>query len=126
MIIGVGTDILEISRIKESVDKFADSFIKKCFTKTEIEKCPKVKEIHYYAKRFAGKEAFFKALGTGFTSGVSWQDVEITNDEKGKPVIKISGKSQEILNKTCQNAHIHISLSDDTNWVNAIVIIEGK
>ncbi|MCV6599855.1 MAG: holo-ACP synthase [Alphaproteobacteria bacterium] len=126
MILGIGTDIVNISRIEESINKFGDSFIKRCFTESEIAESNKKKErACFFAKRFAAKEAFFKALGTGFTHRVSWQDVNISNNEYGKPEIEISGTSKDILEKISKDAKIFISMSDDAPYATATIIIEG-
>ena len=125
MIIGIGTDIVNISRIEESINKFGAVFLDRCFTKAEIaESMDKKDNKAYFAKRFAVKEAFFKALGTGFTHGVSWQDVEVENDKHGKPHLNISGRSREILNDLASKSNMHLSISDDKPFAVATVIIE--
>jgi len=127
MIIGIGTDIINKDRIEESINKFGDSFINKCFTDFEIsESSQKKDKISFFSKRFAAKEAFYKAIGTGFTNGVSWKDVEVHNDEKGKPNLYIKGKSKEILLSLVDNPILHLTLSDDKPFAMATVIIEKE
>jgi len=133
MILGVGTDIVNINRIKESISQFGDSFINRCFTPKEIEIAnTKAKKVEFYAKRFAAKEAFLKALGTGMTHKVSWQDLEIVNNVAGRPLINVKGESLEImnrssleiLNKSAKDINIHLTMSDDDPYATATVIIE--
>lgn len=98
MIKGVGVDIIETSRIKKIIDKKGERFLNKVFTKAEQEYCRnKKKGMHEsFGVRFAAKEAVFKALGTGWQKGVSWLQVEIRNDELGKPCAVLTGKAKEI------------------------------
>ena len=93
MIFGIGTDIAEVTRIKEAVDKYGDRFLNRIFTKTEQEYCEIFKENKYlhYAARFALKEAFSKAIGTGITEGFKFKEVGIKNEENGKPVAVLEG-----------------------------------
>ncbi len=125
-IYGIGTDIINVSRIGKILKKNKIEFKKKIFTKKEIFYCDSKKNSEsYYAKRFAAKEAFVKALGTGFSNGLLYKDVEIINNKKGKPIIKISSRSAKIINKILKNKKysIHLSLSDDKPWAVATVII---
>ena len=125
-IYGIGTDIINISRIEKILKKNKIEFKKKIFTKKEISYCDSKKySTPYYAKRFAAKEAFVKALGTGFSNGLLHKDVEIINNKKGKPTIKMSLRSKKIINKIFKNKKYstHLSLSDDKPWAVAKVII---
>ena len=125
-IYGIGTDIINVSRIGKILKKNKTQFKKKIFTKKEIFYCDSKKNSEsYYAKRFAAKEAFVKALGTGFSNGLLYKDVEIVNNKKGKPIIKMSSRSSRIINKILKNKKysIHLSLSDDKPWAVATVII---
>ena len=125
-IYGIGTDIINVSRIEKILKKNKIQFKKKIFTKKEIFYCDSKKNSEsYYAKRFAAKEAFVKALGTGFSNGLLHKDVEIINNKKGKPIIKMSSRSAKIINKILKNKKysIHLSLSDDKPWAVATVII---
>ncbi len=123
MIAGLGTDIIEVSRVKEQLLK-DEGFAKNIFTSSEIEYCESKKnKAENYAARYAAKEAFFKALGTGWRYGMTFKEIEIKNDELGKPGIIVSGKVKEFINKT-NVISIHVSLSHLKDIVNAIVILE--
>jgi holo-[acyl-carrier protein] synthase len=122
MIIGLGTDIAEVHRIAKSIDK--PGFKEKVFSKAEIDYCEtKANKAESYTARFAGKEAFFKALGTGWRGGMSFNEVEVWNDELGKPSLNIIGKTAEII-KERNIKKIHISLSHIKDVAMATVIIE--
>ena len=98
--IGLGSDLIDIRRIENTLSKFGDRFKKRIFTENEIKKCEKRKKsAACYAKRFAAKEAAAKALGTGFRNGVFWRDLEVTNLPSGKPTITFHGNSQLQLKK---------------------------
>jgi len=125
-IYGIGTDIINVLRVGKILRKNKIEFKKKIFTKKEILYCDSKKNsASYYAKRFAAKEAFVKALGTGFSNGLLHKDVEVINNKKGKPIIKMSSRSSRIINKILKNKKysIHLSLSDDKPWAVATVII---
>ena len=129
MILGVGLDIVEIKRIQDSVEKFQDKFEKRIFTDFEIETSKKFshlqKKYSYFAKRFAAKEAFSKAIGLGIGRGIEFVDIEIKNDKSGKPIIKLSQKAEIFLKKHFQNSNfkIDLSLTDEKEIAQAIVII---
>ncbi|PCI01827.1 MAG: holo-ACP synthase [Alphaproteobacteria bacterium] len=131
MIIGLGEDLVEISRIARLIEDKGDHFLAKCFTPFEIEKAEKHKtkdRIHsYYAKRFAAKEACLKALGTGMRAGISWQDMRIGNDDMGRPLLTVSGGVSDRLNEIAKNKDtaIHITLSDEAGLAKATVILES-
>ena len=126
MIYGNGIDIIDINRIRKVIDKYGNRFKKRCFTISEIERSEKrLNSIESYAKRYAAKEACAKALGTGLAKGVFWKDIEIENNQFGKPFIKLHGKASEIyknMNKT-SNIQIEVSLSDEKEYAIANVII---
>ena len=92
MIVGLGTDIVEISRIGQMIERHGDTFLNRVFTENENEYCgsKKNKEQHY-AGRWAAKEAVMKTLGTGFIKGIGWKEIEVINLKSGKPTIVISG-----------------------------------
>ena len=123
MIFGLGTDIIEVERVNEKL--IQDSGFKETlFTEFEIKYCESKKlSAVNYAARYAAKEAFFKALGTGWRNGLSFKDVEIINDESGKPIVELYGKAREIANEN-KFTNIQVSLSHLKNIVNAVVIIE--
>ena len=129
MIVGTGIDLIDIRRIKKTLDKFGIRFIKRVFTDYEIKRSEnKLKRIESYAKRFAAKEACSKALGTGFRSGVYWSDIGVINKNTGQPSIKLTGgakKRLEALIPENHYANISVSISDDFPWAQANVIIEA-
>jgi holo-[acyl-carrier protein] synthase len=129
-IIGIGTDMISIDRIKKSLSKSADTFKNKIYTPHEIAYCDAKKAVSVgsYAKRWAAKEACAKALGTGIAHGVTWHDIEVQNDEKGAPVLVLSGGALERLNNLLPSgttADIHLSLCDDDPWAQATVLISA-
>ena len=126
MIYGNGIDIIDINRIRKVIDKYDNRFKKRCFSFSEIERSEKRKNsVESYAKRYAAKEACAKALGTGLARGVFWKDIEVKNNQFGKPLIKLHGKAKEIfknMNKT-SNTQIEVSLSDEKKYAIANVTI---
>ena len=126
MIYGSGIDIIDINRIRKVINKYGNRFKKKCFTIYEIERSEKrLNCIESYAKRYAAKEACAKALGTGLARGVFWKDIEVENNQYGKPFIKLNGKAKKIfknMNKT-SNIQIEVSLSDEKIYAIANVTI---
>ena len=125
-IFGIGTDIVNIKRIEKSLKKYGDSFKNKIFSKNEIIYCDnKNNPYSFYAKRFAAKEALSKALGTGIRKGINFKDIEILNDNLGKPSIRLKGSTANFLKKKikAKKYSIYLSLSDDLPWAYATVII---
>ena len=125
-IFGIGTDIINIKRMEKSIKKNGDNFINKIFSQKEILYCKKKKNpFAFYAKRFAAKEALSKALGTGIRKGIKFKNIEITNDDFGKPSIELKGTTATFLKKKIKTKKysIHLSLSDDIPWAQATVII---
>ena len=129
MIINNGIDIIDIRRIKKTIDKYNFRFKKKCFHPGEISKSEsRVKSVESYAKRYAAKEACAKALGTGLARGVFWKDIEVYNDKFGKPKIRLHRKALKFFKKITRNseASIEVSLSDEVNYAIANVMIYEK
>ena len=125
-IFGIGTDIVNVKRMKKSLKKNGDSFKKRIFSKEEIIYCEKRKNpSSFYAKRFAAKEALSKALGTGIRKGINFKDIEILNDNFGKPSIQLKGSTANFLRKKIKNKKysIYLSLSDDVPWAQATVVV---
>ena len=123
-IFGIGTDITNINRVKKSLKK--KSFLNRVFNKNEINKCIKqVNKVNCFAKRFAAKEAFSKALGTGISNGVNFNEIIVHNIKSGKPNIKLLGSTKIIVNKIIKKKkfNIFLSLSDDKPFAVATVII---
>ena len=126
MIIGNGIDIIDINRIRRVIDKYGNRFKKKCFSITEIQRSEKrLNSVEFFAKRYAAKEACAKALGTGLARGVFWKDIEVENNQFGKPFIKLHGKAKEIFKNINKNSNtkIELSLSDEKKYAIANVII---
>ena len=121
MILGTGTDIIEIERVRKAIEK--DALKEKVFSNREIEYCEKDKSCQSYAARAAGKEAFFKALGTGWRDKMNINEVEILNDELGKPFIELSGETLKVFEQK-GGSNIHISISHIKETAVAFVIIE--
>lgn len=125
-IIGIGTDIIQIKRIAIIQKRFGEKFIKRIFTPYEQECAqnltPPVQEA-FYAKRYAAKEAFVKALGCGISALATWQEIEVVKDSKGAPSLRIIGKTAQTLHQKAKNPQIHLTLSDDS-YACAFVIIE--
>jgi holo-[acyl-carrier protein] synthase len=124
MIFGIGTDIIEVNRMEKHLEK-NDALMKKLYTEAEQKYCNKGKVTKYqcFAARFAAKEAFFKALGTGYRYGMAFHEIEIFNDELGKPYIETHGKVKEYL-KANEISKIHLSISHVKEMANAFVVIE--
>lgn len=123
MIEGIGIDMIEVERIKHNIEKSA-GFKEMVFSENEIAYCEsKVNKFEHYGARFAAKEAFFKALGTGWADGTSFNEVEIINNDEGKPAITLSGETQSKL-AGLGITKILVSLSHLKTLATAIVIIE--
>lgn len=129
MIIGVGIDTISIKRIENLIVKFGQKFQNKIFTDKEISKAEAKKndeqKVLFYAKRFAAKEAFSKALGLGIGRGVDFKDIEIENDNLGKPFIIILNQKNDFIKQhfKVDNFIIHLSLSDSKEFALAMVTI---
>jgi len=123
-IFGVGTDIVSVERIKRSLKNV--NFLSRVFNSKEILKCKKkASSFNCYAKRFAAKEAFSKALGTGISNGISFNEIIILNKKSGKPYITLSGQTKKVIDSKFKKKKIKIllSLSDETNYAVAFVTI---
>ena len=125
-IFGIGTDIVNIKRIENLLKDKGNKFKEKYFSKNEIKYCDKKKfKAAFYAKRYAAKEAFSKALGVGFTKGIVLKNIEVLNNRSGKPVINLRHGTLAFFKKKLKNKkfQIDLSLSDDKPWAQATVII---
>lgn len=129
MIIGLGSDMIDIRRIEKALTRHGDRFVERVFTPTEIEKSEGRKlRAASYAKRFAAKEACAKALGTGIARGVWWKDMGVVNLPSGKPTMKLTNAADILLGKLLPDGHeavIHLTITDDFPWAQAFVIIEA-
>lgn len=125
MIVGTGIDIAEVPRIAASIQRFGGRFLRRVFTAGEIRYCEaKANRAERYAARFAAKEAAMKALGTGWSRGVRWRDVEVSREPGGRPTILFHGKAAEFAAKL-GTAHVALSLSHTAGQAIAQVILEN-
>ena len=129
-ILGLGNDMIDISRIERSLDRWGERFIHRIFTEIEIAKSEaRAARAASYAKRFAAKEACAKALGTGFRRGVYWRDLGVVNLAGGKPTMVLTGGALERLEELTpegMRAQVDVTISDDYPWAQAIVIITSQ
>ena len=129
MIIGLGSDLADIRRVQNSLDRFGDRFTERVFTELERARSErKADRAASYAKRFAAKEACAKALGTGMRRGVFWRDMGVVNMRSGQPTMALTGGALERLKAITpagSRAVIHLSLTDDHPYAQAFVIIEA-
>ena len=131
MIIGLGSDLCSIDRIQSSLDRFGERFLNRVFT--EVERAKAARRPHTIAgtlaKRFAAKEAFSKAVGTGFRAGVFMKDIGVVNARSGAPTLALTGGAAERVAAMTPQGHetvIHLTLTDDHPWAQAFVIIEAR
>ena len=121
MVFGIGIDIIEIDRVKNSVEKYGDHFLKKVYTQTELDYClSKGNKYQHLAARFAAKEAVYKALTTGWSKDVGWQDIEIYNEPNGLPLVNLKGDLNSFLT---DGKSLKISMSHSRDYVACVAII---
>ena len=129
MIIGIGSDLCDIRRLEETLGKFGDRFVARCFTEVERRRSDRrAGRAASYAKRFAAKEACAKALGTGLRHGVFWRDMGVVNLASGAPTMKLTGGAAERLAAITppgRETFIHLTITDEYPLAQAIVIISG-
>jgi holo-[acyl-carrier protein] synthase len=128
-VIGLGTDIVNINRIKKIYSKYGNQFLNKILTESEKKsekKLSRFKNVSTIAKRFAAKEAISKAIGYGFSNGIHFKDIEIYNDKSGKPYANLNGKAKTIVNKISKKYNIFLTLSDDKPWAVATALITSE
>ena len=130
MIIGLGSDLCNIERIQSALDRHGERFERRCFTEVERAKAQRreLARAGTYAKRFAAKEAFSKAVGTGFKRGVFMKDIGVVNAASGAPTLALEGGAAKRLAEMVppgHEAHIHLTLTDDHPWAQALVVIEA-
>jgi holo-[acyl-carrier protein] synthase len=130
MILGIGTDLANIDRIQNTLDRFGDRFRNRVFTEVEQRKDERRRDVAgTYAKRWAAKEACSKALGTGLRMGIAWKDMAVSNLRTGQPVMHVTGWAAERLAEMTPagyEAIIHVTLTDDHPWAQAFVVIEAR
>ena len=129
MIIGLGSDIIDIRRIEKTLERFGERFAKRIFTELERKKCDRrAQRAASYARRFAAKEACSKALGTGFRRGVFWRDLGVVNLPSGKPTMKLTGGAAKRLAELTpggMTAQIDLTITDEPPSAQAIVLISA-
>jgi holo-[acyl-carrier protein] synthase len=131
MIIGLGSDLCNIERIQASLDRFGERFELRVFTEIERAKAQRrqLTRAATYAKRFAAKEAFSKAVGTGFKAGVYMKDIGVVNARSGAPTLALTGGAAVRLASLLPDGHeaiVHLTLTDDHPWAQAFVVIEAR
>jgi len=129
MIIGLGSDIVDVRRIKEVLERHGDRFLDRCFTPVERAKADRrARRIETYAKRFAAKEACAKALGTGLANGVFWRDMGVVNLPGGRPTMKLTGgalKRLEAITPAGCEPRIDVTITDEGPMAQALVVISA-
>jgi holo-[acyl-carrier protein] synthase len=129
MIIGLGSDLCDIRRVEQTLERFGERFTQRVFTPIEQAKSDRRKQrAASYAKRFAAKEACAKALGTGLRNGVFWRDMGVENLRSGAPTMVLTGGAKDQLQRLVPDGHtpvIHLSITDDFPYAQAFVIIEA-
>jgi holo-[acyl-carrier protein] synthase len=124
MVLGVGTDLIETRRVRESIDRFGERFLERIFTAGEIAYCTRKKNAaESFAARFAAKEAGAKALGTGISRGVSWKDFEVKREVSGRPTLHLSGRAAELAGAMGVR-RVQLSLTHSRELAMAVVVTE--
>ena len=130
MILGLGSDLIQIHRVAQTLEKYGERFTNRCFTEIERRKSDRrAQRAASYAKRFAAKEACSKALGTGLAQGVFWKDMGVVNLPSGAPTMHLTGGAAERLAKLMPAGHeafLHLTITDDFPLAQAFVIIEAR
>jgi holo-[acyl-carrier protein] synthase len=131
MIIGLGSDLCNIERIQASLERYGERFEARCFTDVERAKANQrpFTRAGTLAKRFAAKEAFSKAVGTGFKAGVFMKDIGVVNGPSGAPTLALTGGAKarlDALTPPGAIVHVHLTLTDDHPWAQAFVILEAR
>ncbi len=130
MIIGIGSDLCDIRRVEETLARFGERFVARCFTETERRRSEaRAGRAASYAKRFAAKEACAKALGTGLRHGVFWRDMGVVNLPTGQPTMRLTGGAAARLaaiTPAGMEAFIHLTITDEHPLAQAIVVIEAR
>jgi len=130
MILGLGNDIVDIRRIDKTLARYGERFKARVYTEIEVAKSERrAARAESYAKRFAAKEACSKALGTGFRKGVFWRDLGVVNEPSGRPTMRLTGGALAHLERMVPDGHvpvIHLTLTDDYPYAQAIVIISAE
>jgi holo-[acyl-carrier protein] synthase len=129
VIVGIGSDLIDIRRIDKTLERFGDRFVERIYTEIERTRSERrAGRAASYAKRFAAKEACAKALGTGMRRGVFWKDMGVVNARSGQPTLALTGGAARRLAELTPTGHmavLHLSLTDDHPWAQAFVVIEA-
>jgi len=126
VIYGIGTDIVDVSRMERNLSRYGSRFARRILTHREYQEFSRnSRPAHFLAKRFAAKEATVKALGTGFRNGLSLQQIGVAHDHNGRPLLEYSGKA-EIVRRQCNVSESHISLSDEKRYALAFVTLVAE
>ncbi len=129
MILGIGSDMIDIRRIEKTIERYGDRFLDRVFTETErVKSDRRINRAASYAKRFAAKEACAKALGTGLNHGVFWRDMGVVNLPSGQPTMNLTGGAAERLQSLLPENHaaqIHLTITDDFPLAQAFVLISA-
>lgn len=131
MIVGIGSDLCNIERIQKSLNRWGDKFLDRCFTDVERAKAARrpFTAAGTLAKRFAAKEAYSKAVGTGFKRGVFMKDIGVVNLPSGAPTLQVTGGARAALDALAPDGHaidIHLTMTDDHPWAQAFVILTAR
>lgn len=121
-VFSVGIDLVEIQRIEEAIQQYGERFLRRIYTPQEVEYCRRKADARSFAARFAAKEAVAKALGVGIAQGIRWTNVEVLNDSRGKPYLKLHGEAAEL----CERKKLHLSLSHSRTHAIAMVVVEEE
>lgn len=120
-VFGVGIDLIEVARVRQALEKYPSRFRARVFTEAEVSFCESLGDKYAsYAARFAAKEAFSKALGTGLRGAIGWTEIDVCDNERTRPTIKVRGRAERIL----AGRKVHLSLSHLPDYATAIVVIE--
>jgi holo-[acyl-carrier protein] synthase len=126
VIFGIGTDIVQVSRMEANIAKYGDRFAERVLCESELKRYAEhAKPAQFLAKRFAAKEAAAKAFGTGFRDGLSLHHIAVVNNENGRPILQFSDMAQTLVEKFLIS-HSHLTLSDEPNYAVAFVVLESS
>lgn len=120
-VFGIGIDLASVARVRAALERYPERFRNRVFTKSEVEFCETLGDKYpSYAGRFAAKEAFSKALGTGLRGAIGWTEIDVCDNERSRPTIRVSGRAEQIL----AGRKTHLSISHLSDYATAIVVIE--
>jgi holo-[acyl-carrier protein] synthase len=124
LIVGLGVDIAEVGRVKAAIERYGETFLRRVYSANEREYCERFRnKYERYAGRFAAKEAAMKALGTGWSRGVRWVDIEVVREKGGRPTIKLAGEAANVADRL-HVKHIALSITHSADQAFAQVVFE--